>query len=203
MFISRGGPAGPLPARVARRVRLRNRRGRDNERLPTDLTIVRAGVERLDDLEPLWSALQRHHAEALPQVAGAHALAAHESWMRRRAAYLEWLSEPAAFTLVAEREGRAVGYVFVRVAPGWAGWDTGERMGVVETLAVLPEERGRRVGSLLLDEAEAELAGLDVRLYVVSVVAGNEDAIRFYERRSLERCRLTFAGRIEETPTEG
>ncbi len=116
--------------------------------------------------------------------------------MRRRGAYLEWLAEPAAFVLVAEREGRAVGYVFVRVAVGWSGWDTGEHIGVVETLAVLPEERGRGVGTRLLDDAERRLAELDIWFFEVSVVAANEDAIRVYGSRSLERCRVTFAGRV-------
>ena len=166
------------------------------------MTVARAGVERLDELEPLWAALQRHHADVAPEVMGAPARPVDEAWMHRRGAYLEWLTSGAAFAFVAEEGGRAVGYVFVRVAPGWAAWDTGERIGVVETLAVLPEERGRGIGSRLLDSAEGHLGEIGVSFYEVSSVAGNEEAISFYERRGLERCRVSFAGRVSAPEEE-
>lgn len=42
----------------------------------TAITIVRAGAERVEDLEPLWRALQEHHAELAPTLAGARARSA-------------------------------------------------------------------------------------------------------------------------------
>jgi hypothetical protein len=31
--------------------------------------IVRAGAERIEDLQPLWESLHAHHAEAAPELA--------------------------------------------------------------------------------------------------------------------------------------
>jgi ribosomal protein S18 acetylase RimI-like enzyme len=165
-----------------------------------ELTVTQGGVERIDDLEPLWAALQRHHAELQPEIGGAGALPVERSWARRRGAYLDWLAEPEGFLLIAEREGQPIGYTVTRVAIGWSVWDTGERLGVVETLAVLPEERGRGVGARLLDAAERRLVDLGVRFLEVSVIAANDDAIRFYEHRGLERAAILFAGRMQAPP---
>ncbi len=70
--------------------------------------VVRAGSERIADLERLWMALQRHHADlagALPDLASR---SLEESWDRRRAAYATWLAEPEAFVLLAEPVGYAL-----------------------------------------------------------------------------------------------
>jgi hypothetical protein len=32
--------------------------------------IVRAGAERIPDLQPLWESLSRHHAEVAPELVG-------------------------------------------------------------------------------------------------------------------------------------
>jgi ribosomal protein S18 acetylase RimI-like enzyme len=64
-------------------------------------------------------------------------------------------------------------------------WATGDRIGEVESLALLPGERGRGIGTLLLDCAEAILADRGARDVVIGVLAGNDGARRFYERRGM------------------
>jgi len=102
--------------------------------------VVRAGAERIDELEPLWQALYSHHAEVGRTVAPVRTLKA--SWRRRRPQYERWLAGDDAVLLIAEREGRPVGYAMVTVGAVQPTWDLGERILEVETLAVLPEERG-------------------------------------------------------------
>jgi GNAT superfamily N-acetyltransferase len=60
-----------------------------------------------------------------------------------------------------------------------------DRIGEVESLAVLPPERGRGLGTLLLDCAEAVLDRLGAQDVMIGVLAGNNDALRFYERRGM------------------
>jgi ribosomal protein S18 acetylase RimI-like enzyme len=62
-------------------------------------------------------------------------------------------------------------------------WVTGPRIGEIESLVVLPEHRGRGLGSELLDRLERELRDQGVSDLVIGVLPGNDGAIRLYERR--------------------
>ncbi len=141
---------------------------------------MRAGPERIDELEPLWHALFSHHAEVGREVAPVRT--AQTSWRRRRPLYERWLAGDDAVLLIAEREGRAVGYAMVTVGAAPATWDLGERVVEVETLAVLPEERGAGVGHELIAEAERAARERGADALAVGLVHTNEGARRFYER---------------------
>lgn len=147
--------------------------------------IVRGGPERIADLEPLWLALRDHHG-AVAESWGALQDDA-TSWAARRESYERWLGEPGAFVLVAERDGRAVGYALVRIdqrpSPTWRSLG---RAAELETLSVLPEERGRGLGGALLDAVDAELERIGVAEIGLTVVEPNAAARRFYERRGFE-----------------
>ncbi len=53
---------------------------------------------------------------------------------------------------------------------------------VVDQLAVVPSARGKGVGTLLLDAAEARARAMGVRKMALSVISENHGAIRLYER---------------------
>jgi ribosomal protein S18 acetylase RimI-like enzyme len=159
--------------------------------------IVRAGAERIPDLQPLWESLSRHHAEVAPELTmlGEQRLPA-DSWAVRRELYEEWLRGPDAFALIAESDGKPVGYAVVQLRGPEETWATGERVAQLETLAVLPGERGKGTGSALVERMHEELRRLDVGHFVVSVIASNADAVRFYERLGLTRFLVTYAGGV-------
>jgi ribosomal protein S18 acetylase RimI-like enzyme len=140
--------------------------------------------ELLDELEPLWLSLFDHHLST--GAAGLPVIERSESWPRRRALYEQLLRSQEAFVVVARRGTDAVGYALAYVHLGADDtWDTGDRIGEVESLAVLPAERGQGLGTLLLDCAEAILDHLGARDVMIGVVAGNDAARRFYERRGM------------------
>jgi ribosomal protein S18 acetylase RimI-like enzyme len=62
-------------------------------------------------------------------------------------------------------------------------WQTGQRIGEVESLSVLPEYRGSGLGSVLLDRLEAHLRDRGARDLILGALPGNQDAIRLYQRR--------------------
>jgi ribosomal protein S18 acetylase RimI-like enzyme len=159
--------------------------------------IVRAGAERIPDLQPLWESLSRHHAEVAPEltVLGEVRNVA-DSWAVRRELYEVWLQRADAFALIAEADGRPVGYAVVQVRGPEETWATGERVAQLETLAVLPGERGKGVGSALVERMHEELRAQDVGHFVVSVIASNADAVRFYERLGLTKFLATYAGAV-------
>ena len=47
---------------------------------PLSISISRAGADRLDELEPLWRAVQEHHAAVAPTLGGLGARSAEASW---------------------------------------------------------------------------------------------------------------------------
>jgi GNAT superfamily N-acetyltransferase len=152
--------------------------------------IARAGAERVDELEPLWLALHRHHREVAAQPVVADDAA---SWERRRAWYLEMLEGGEDVVLIAERDGYAVGYAFLHLHRGPDDtWPVGSRWGEVVSLSVLPEERGSGIGTRLLDAVDAELDARGVHDLQVAVMAGNAEALRLYQRRGLEPAELVL-----------
>ena len=147
------------------------------------MKIVRGDVSRVDEVGPLFKAMHRHHralgAQLLPFRSD------EDAWERRRLHYVALLESGRGRLLIAEEDGRAIGYAMVSLGRGQATLTTGERVAELETLSVADGERGRGVGRALMDAAYAvmeELGATEVMLYVLD---GNDDAIRFYERFGL------------------
>ena len=150
-----------------------------------EIAITRAGAERIDDVEPLWHALHRHHRSVAGHLtAVAPFRSDDESWVRRRAFYERLLARPDSFFLLAEREGRLVGYAAVGVSGTEATLEVGDRVGELESpRCCLGAQDG--LGGRLMDAVFDELRRLGVEEIALAVMEGNEDAARFYERRGL------------------
>jgi ribosomal protein S18 acetylase RimI-like enzyme len=147
------------------------------------LQIAPLGADRLSELEPLWLSLHRHHRE----VADLPVLDDDDlSWQRRYAWYRSRLEAGDAFALVARDDGEPLGYAFVHIRPGDDDtWPVGRHLAELVSLAVAPASRGSGAGTALLDAVDAELARRGVHDLEVGVMAGNDRARRFYERRGL------------------
>jgi GNAT superfamily N-acetyltransferase len=163
------------------------------------MRIVRAGIERIDDLQPLWESLHEHHATVAPHLEELGPVRTpDQSWAVRRELYEEWLSEPDAFVLLAEVNRDPIGYALVHLRGPEETWATGDRIGVLETLAVLPDERGRGVGTALFERIYAELRELSVKELQVAVISKNAEALRFYERHGLLPFTVSYMGRVRD-----
>ena len=136
------------------------------------MDIVRAGAERIPDLQPLWESLSRHHAEVAPGLAVLGEVRAEaDSWAVRRELYEERLQDPDSFVLIAESDGAAVGYAMVQLRGPEETWATGDRVAQLETLTALPGHRGQGMGSALVERMHEELRRLGASHFVVSVIA--------------------------------
>lgn len=139
-----------------------------------------AGIDRL---EGLWQELLDHHRAAAPHLAALGAARdPADSWRVRRAQYLQWLAVPRAAVLVARDADRLLGYAVIRSAGAAGSWQWGDQAGILETLAVAGGARGAGAGAELLDAARERLAGWGLQVMAISVIAGNEGAMRFYRR---------------------
>lgn len=153
-------------------------------------------VADLDAVEPLWNALQAHHAAISPDLGeGTPHREPGDAWRIRRGKYERWLRDPDAFFVIAEIAGRPVGYAFVTVGPGYASWQTGKRLAELETLSVLTEHRGDGVGSALLDAVWSRLAELGVEDMAITTTTTNVDSHRFYEREGFRQRFAVYHGK--------
>jgi ribosomal protein S18 acetylase RimI-like enzyme len=136
--------------------------------------ISRAGASRMDEVAPLWMALQDHHASAAGHLTAVSPFRqAGESWAIRRRQYLEYLAGdlPAALFL-AEQDGH------------------------LESLAVLPACRSAGLGRALLDAVWAVLREWGTSEITVNVMAGNLPAEQIYRRMGLVPFTTWLVGRI-------
>jgi ribosomal protein S18 acetylase RimI-like enzyme len=146
------------------------------------VTLECGGAELIGEIEPLWLALFDHHLAI--GAAGLRTIDRTQTWPRRRVLYAHLLEAPDAFVLLARRDGVAAGYALVHMHEGADDtWATGERIAELESLAVAPAERGRGLGTLLLDAVDERLAELAVADVVVAVLVGNDAAEALYRRR--------------------
>ena len=100
----------------------------------------------------------------------------------RRAQYRQWLAVPKAAVLVARDADRLLGYAMIRSADAAGSWQWGDQVGILETLVVAGSARGTGAGAELLDAARGRLAEWGLQVMAISVIAGNEGAMRFYRR---------------------
>jgi ribosomal protein S18 acetylase RimI-like enzyme len=159
---------------------------------PAALAIRELGAGDLDGLRSLWLALHAHHLEVDEAVRPG--VPPGESWPRRRAQYADWLANPEAFALVAERSGEIAGYALVSIGPPDDTYLTGRVTANLETMSVDPSARGTGVGSALLDAVRARLAALGAELLFVSALAANAGARRFYEGHGFAATQVLYVG---------
>ena len=150
-------------------------------------------------LEPLWISVHHRHAESMPELAPYVDDAT--SWAERGALYAGLLAKPDTVLLLAYDGSEPIGYGLSHVmapAETWTAdtWQTGDRIGEIESVGVLPAYRGQGIGTRLLDELERELAAAGVRDVVIGVVPGNTAAIRLYQRRGF-RPTWSYLSRFE------
>jgi ribosomal protein S18 acetylase RimI-like enzyme len=160
-----------------------------------EVAIERGGADDVPALRELWLELHHHHRQVAPQ-SGAF-VDDESSWRVRSSEYREWLADPRSFLLLARSRGRAVGYSVVRVVESGSelrdAWVVPEVVAEIETMIVSVSFRGRRLGTRLLDEIDAELERRGITEVIVGLMPGNDGAQRLYERRGFRRRWLVLA----------
>lgn len=156
------------------------------------------GSHEVEELADLWGALHQQHTVTAPHledIIGAVSL--DESWRRRRAQYLSWLTDPDTMAILAEHEGDLAGYAMVTLRQSTQGsWDRGERVAIVQTFAIDPEYTDTGVGSELLEEIRRQLAGMGVRDIEFSALATDSEDITFLEQEGFRPFVTTMVCRV-------
>lgn len=101
--------------------------------------------------------------------------------------------------LVARSDGEILGFVMFAIERRLYAAET--TRGIVHNLFVVPDERGEGIGTALLEEAESALIEKSVTVVSLEVLAGNEDARRFYAERGYHPHRIELEKRVETDNT--
>ena len=165
------------------------------------MNLTRGSAADIAALEPLWVAVHHQHAASMPEL-GPYVSDA-QTWEQQRAIYEELFAKSDTVLLLAHVDDALVGYAVGHVVPvreTWIydTWETGERIGELEAIGVLPGHRGQGIGSALLDAVDREFEALGVDDVILGVLPGNTDAMRLYARRGFTPTWLymsRFAGR--------
>jgi GNAT superfamily N-acetyltransferase len=162
-----------------------------------EVEIVRGGVERLDEVGPIWRSLSDHHAEITPD--GLPVRPSAKGWPVRRQGYERSLADGAVL-LVAQRPigADAVGYALASPKPAPVNLAI-DRILDIETVAVLPDARGKGIGAALMDAIRALAAELAIDHIQLSVRTANEGALRFYERQGFAPLYVTLVASREDS----
>ncbi len=159
---------------------------------PGAAVIRELAAGELHRVRALWLDLHTHHLAVDPSIRPG--VPPDESWARRAAQYAEWLAQPGAFALVAERDGGPAGYAVVSIGPPDDTYLVGRVMARLESLSVAPAARGAGVGGALLAAVRARLGALGAEILFVSAFAANAGARRFYLAHGFTASQVLYVG---------
>ena len=161
--------------------------------------VEQGGAADVESLEHLWVAVHHQHQQSMPHLSPYVSDAT--TWRERRALYDQLFADHDPTLLLGRHEetlaGYALGYT-LPVAGTWLAdtWATGDLIGEVESLSVLPEYRGHGLGSRLLVDLQERLHDQGARDLILGALAGNTDAIRLYQRHGYRPTWL-YLSRLE------
>ncbi|QLG50494.1 GNAT family N-acetyltransferase [Natrinema halophilum] len=145
-------------------------------------TIERASQADLETVTELWLRLARDQR-------------AYDSAVRPDANRETMRNTLAAYRvndglLVARLQGEIVGFASVSIEHGSLELDV--TRGLLSNVYVDPAVRNQGIGTALLEAAEDTLAEQGADVMLLEVMAGNEDARRFYRSRGYDEFRVTM-----------
>lgn len=123
---------------------------------------------------------------------GSHIVPEHNRGTIREAVLRRIVSDEL---FVAREDGDLLGFVTFTTESGQYEQDV--RRGIVQNLYVAPEHRDQGIGTELLATAETHLAEDGADRVALDVMAGNEDAERFYRRHGYSPHRTELEKSVE------
>jgi ribosomal protein S18 acetylase RimI-like enzyme len=117
----------------------------------------------------------------------------------RQKGFERLLTGPDSFMLIGELDGSPMGYAVVDVRERADNWRIrGDQYADLESITVLPEARGRGIGTALMRQVYGRPRALDIREITTQVVIGNEEARRFCEGKGLRAWTINYLGPVAD-----
>ncbi|GAB97064.1 ribosomal protein S18 acetylase RimI-like enzyme [Kineosphaera limosa] len=162
------------------------------------IRIERAHARDLTKVKRLWKAMigdYQQLSDGLWEVREPG-----EAWARRHQQYLDWINDAGGVVFLAldTDTEEIIGYAALHFVLSGATFDLGESYGEIETLAVLPTERGRGVGAALINACRRELDRREVEYMALETLASNTGALRLYERAGFQPFMVRLVRRVND-----
>lgn len=142
-----------------------------------EITIHECRVEDLDDsLRNLWRALA-HEMFQIEQIT----IPSENNSNKWYDFVKDGISKGRNLLLVARARKRIIGFVFATF-PREQTFEVQEPFSVINDLYVLPDFRGKGIGSKLLEECLRKAKAEGFKAVRLSVLRGDENAIKLYEK---------------------
>lgn len=124
-----------------------------------------------------------------------------EAWQRRHQDYMTWINEATGVIFIAwdgdGQNAKAIGYAALRFVDSGAAFDLGERVGEMESLAVLPDHHGKGIGTSLIAACRRELERREIAFCFIETLAGNEEAVALCTRNGFRPYMVRLIQRID------
>ena len=163
-----------------------------------EVTVSEGGAELLEVVRPLWLSMFEWHRSLPPEASSAiDPLPAGEALDRRFARFRRELGESRVTLFLVEDAGEPIAFAMVRIRPeGEASFATGAGVVEIDAMSVAPSHRDQGLGSLLLRRVHEWAAEQGIEYVSLSVMAGNEEAERFYRRFGMARSVIRMLGPV-------
>lgn len=140
-------------------------------------------LDGLDELADLWREMQTHQINVA--VSDGLNRDLDEGWRQRRAWYEREVAAGGAI-IRAHRGNALVGYCALSVQRGPDDTFAADGIVTVITLSVTEAERGRGIGTMLLDAARTFARSVPASVLALEVMPGNDRAAALYHREGFE-----------------
>lgn len=155
-----------------------------------NVVVELATTDDLDDLVTHWSALVASQREFGSHIrAEGNHTAARDVLGQHIAADRVAVARPLPGFDDRMRTDQTLGFVTFYIETGL--YEQTETRGIVENIYVIPDARGRGVGSALLKDAEDRLIERGAEVGALSVLAANQNGQDFYRAHGYEPHRIT------------
>ncbi|WP_261852480.1 GNAT family N-acetyltransferase [Clostridium folliculivorans] len=145
----------------------------------SEFRFISGGIELLDLVRPLWQMLNEYHKEKSKDFEEQYISFTFEERKKKLMA-----SELMHIDIVADSSNKYIAYCISTI--------DSELIGEIDSLFIKGEARKLGLGNELLKRSLSWLDSNKVKRKVITVAAGNEDVIDFYNRYGFKKRRIVL-----------
>ena len=163
------------------------------------VTIQRAHVRDVSRVKPLWILFLQRYQD---YTAGDWPVRdPKDAWQLRHQEYLSWINDGAGVIYLAtdseDPDAGLLGYAALRFVESGAAMNLGDAIGMIETVVVHPDHRGRGIGHQLMAACRRELERREISYCCIETLDSNEEAMGLITKNGFRPYMTRLIRRID------